>query len=391
MRKKVIVLHAHVPGLAVIRSLGEMDVPVVAMHYEDKEMGHVSKYVTESIRLPRPGENEREFMNALVKYGEEFQGSILVPTNDLTVCIVSKNKKELEKHYVVAVPEWTIVEKVIVKKHTYEIAQRIGVPCPKTFVPNSVEELKEYTGALDFPCLVKPCEVHKFFAVFNTKMFSVRNTEELERSFVKAQKADTEIMIQEFVHGDDTSGINYNSYFVNGEPIAEFTARKVRLDPPRYGSPRVIVSERIPEIIETGRRLIRATGVYGFSCMEFKRDIRDGVYKLMEVNPRHNLSGSLAVKCGINFPWIMYRHLADNVIERANSFEPGVYWIDMTKDVFHSIFSRKEEGFPLVSYGKPYFGEKVFGVFSWQDPNPFLKRLSYILRSGVMRVTERVK
>jgi len=63
----------------------------------------------------------------------------------------------------------------------------------------------------------------------------------------------------------------------------------------------VIVSQKIPEIIEPGRKLLAALNYEGFSCVEFKKDQRDQVYKLMEINARPNLSGALAVRAGINF------------------------------------------------------------------------------------------
>ena len=41
--------------------------------------------------------------------------------------------------------------------------------------------------------------------------------------------------------------------------------------------------------------------------MEFKRDPRDGGYKLMEINARHWLWHSLAAACGVNLSYVAYR------------------------------------------------------------------------------------
>ncbi len=185
-------------------------------------------------------------------------------------------------------------------------------------------------------------------------------------------------MIQEIIPGDASNGVNYNSYFVDGKPIAEFTARKVRIDPPFFGSPRVLISEQITEIIEPGRLLLKNLNYQGFSCTEFKKDNRDGYYKLMEVNCRNNLTGSLAVNCGINFPWIMYRHLLYGEINHQTYFSPGIYWIDLTKDFSRFFSSRKEEGYSVKEYVKPYLSKKIFAILSFQDPFPFLKRCVYL-------------
>lgn len=49
------------------------------------------------------------------------------------------------------------------------------------------------------------------------------------------------------------------------------------------------MSAAVPEIVEPGRRIVRGMGIEGFANVEFKRDERDGRYKLMEVSGRANL------------------------------------------------------------------------------------------------------
>ncbi|MHC4929380.1 MAG: ATP-binding protein, partial [Planctomycetota bacterium] len=82
----------------------------------------------------------------------------------------------------------------------------------------------------------------------------------------------------------------------------------MRLSPPDSGVPSVVISKHIPEVVQAGRKLLKAFDYRGYSCMEFKKDPNDGIYKLMEINARHNRSSLLAVKCGINFPWVEYQH-----------------------------------------------------------------------------------
>jgi D-aspartate ligase len=118
----------------------------------------------------------------------------------------------------------------------------------------------------------------------------------------EATDASVDVVLQEFIPGPETAGVKNNAYFCDGEPIAECTARKVRLRPSELGFPTAVVSKHMPEVIELGRRLLRSLGLSGFSCTEFKLDDRDGRYKLMEINARPNLSGALSLECGIDFP-----------------------------------------------------------------------------------------
>jgi predicted ATP-grasp superfamily ATP-dependent carboligase len=125
--------------------------------------------------------------------------------------------------------------------------------------------------------------------------------------------------------------------------------------------------------------------------MEFKRDSRDGVYKFMEVNARTNLSGSLAVNCGINFPWIIYRHIMYNEIPFFSEQKMGIYWIDIAKDLMHLIMSRNIEHFTMRQYVKPYFKKKIFAILSWKDPMPFIVLMRYLVSKAFSKIREGLK
>lgn len=103
--KSAIVLFAHVVGLAVIRALGRVNVPVAAFHYSPNEMGSLSKYVTRRVRVPDPRKDENEFISKLIDLSHGFQGSLLIPGDDHTLVSLSKHKTLLEPYYVVGVAD----------------------------------------------------------------------------------------------------------------------------------------------------------------------------------------------------------------------------------------------------------------------------------------------
>jgi D-aspartate ligase len=385
--KPAIVLSTHIMGLGVIRGLGVKSVPVIAVQYDDRDMGYASKYVKERIRAPHPEVSEDQFVDLLVEVADRFGGGVLIPSDDATLVAVSRHKRILERYYSVACTEWEITEKLIDKKHTYALADEIGVPAPRTMVPHSIEDVEEYSGKAQYPCLVKPSQSHRYWGLFKEKMVKVDNIDQMIVAYRQARDAGLEVMLQELIPGADSSVVNHNSYFWEGEALVEFTAQQLRKAPPETGSPRVVVSKHIPEVIEPGRKILRALGYYGFACTEFKKDARDGVYKLMEVNGRHNRSSALAVRCDVNFPWLHYRHLAYGELPSACDYEDGVYWIILDSDVAYSLRYHKKERNSFKQYFQPYFKPHVFAVFDMQDPRPFIQRGIDIFRraSGVLR------
>ena len=381
--KPAIILSSHNTGLSVIRSLSAVNVPIVVVCYSKRDMGYVSKYVKEVIWTPHPENKEGEFIELLMGNGERYKGSMLIPCDDETLVAVSKHKELLGKYFIVACTEWSVTERLIDKQYTYELAETIGVPCPRTIMPSIPGDLEQRCAGLHYPCLVKPCQSHKYLAQFNIKMRKVEDYDHLRQMHQEASDVGLEVVIQEYIPGDDSHSVNYNSYFWDREPLVEFTAVKVRQSPPSFGVPRVVMSKDISEIIEPGRAFLKGLGYYGYSCTEFKKDPRDGIYKLMEVNGRYNRSGILSTRCGINFPALEYQHLLHGVAPKRSNFIKGIYWIDSTKDIFTSIKYFFREGFSLVDYIKPYCKPNIYAVLDEKDIRPFLKRCFDIFCMGL--------
>ena len=217
-------------------------------------------------------------------------------------------------------------------------------------------------------------------------MVRVENLDQMLQAYQQAKDACIEVMIQEFIPGDETQGVNYNSYFWNGQPLVEFTAQKVRLTVRDFGLPRMVISKDISEIIEPGRKIIRALGFNGYSCTEFKKDIRDGVYKLMEVNGRHNRSGLLSTHCNINFPWIQYKHLVQGELPSEGNYLTDIYWMDEFNDVICSIKYHHQERYSLMQYIRPYLKRHIFAVFDMKDPMPFFKGFADIIKLKLRKI-----
>lgn len=380
MTLPAIVLSAHTMGLAVIRCLGIMGVPIVAVYFDDRDMGYASKYVIEKVRVPHPDHDEKGFINALLDRADRWRNSIMIPACDETVSVVSRNKDLLKQYYLIAAPNLDISERFIDKLQTYRLAEKVGVPSPKTYSSQTEAELENVRDQLRYPILVKPRESHLYYEIFRTKMVQANNFDELVHHIRLAQAANLRVCIQEIIPGRDSDVVNYNSYFWQNKPMVEFTAQQIRKAPPEYGAPRVVMSKDIPEIIEPGRQILQAIQYSGYSCVEFKKDSRDGVYKLMEVNGRYNRSGLLALKCGINFPWLEYQHLVNNIRPHQQPYRKNVYWISLDRDIGYGFRYRRNERYSLKEQLKPYLKTHIFDYLSISDPKPFFQRLTNLFR-----------
>jgi predicted ATP-grasp superfamily ATP-dependent carboligase len=370
------VLGGNAAGLAVVRSLGRAGVPVVAVLSDDCDFVERSRYAT-TLRALDPADHAQAYVDLL----SSQPPGVLVPTTDASLEAVAEHRDALATRHLVACPPAEVAQLFLDKLLTSEVAERAGVAAPRTAIPESAEELDALAAELTYPCLVKPRQSFRYTRAFGVKMHRVEDAAQLRTTWRRAADLDIGTVVQELIPGPEVGGVNYNVYVVDGAPVVELTSRKIRLDPPDFGFPTVVVSAPVPEIVEPGRRIVAAMGIEGFANVEFKRDARDGSYQLMEVNGRPNMSGALAVRCGLDFPLLTYRHLVNGVIPTSQPWEHDVHWVDELTDVRSVVGGWRRGELSLRAALAPYVGRHVFASFAASDPGPFLTRIGVAVRS----------
>ena len=385
------VLSAHVAAMGGIRCLQIAGIPVISAHYAGSDFAHRSRHITDRLEVPHPERDEAGFVEALVAAARRFGPTLLIPANDATLGVVSRHKAVLSEHHTVAAADWSVLERIIDKRHTYELAHSIGVPAPRTATPTSRPDAERIATEVTYPCLVKPRVSHQYVERFGSKLARVHDPAELLAEYDRTAEAGIEVMIQEFIPGDDRHSFIFDSYRADGASI-EFTAQKVRLGPPEFGLARVVVSRSMPELHEPAGRMLDALGYTGYSCTEFKRDPRDGIVKLIEVNGRVNRSILHPLAAGLNYPALMYRHLVRGEPVEAPPVSPRrVYWIDLASDLrwaAHDLRTRDQTVRELL---RPYLGPSVFAVGDGWDIGPFVDRSLDTLRNRTRRLVRRLR
>jgi biotin carboxylase len=102
-------------------------------------------------------EREENYIQAVLIICQEEKIDIIFPSFDPHVYIFSKNNEKFERlGIVIPVPDYETILTPLDKYRTIQAAQEVGLPCPKTFLAERVEDLKGISEELGFPLVIKP-------------------------------------------------------------------------------------------------------------------------------------------------------------------------------------------------------------------------------------------
>jgi len=100
----------------------------------------------------------------------------------------------------------------------------------------------------------------------------------------------------------------------------------------------------------------------------------------------------LAVRCGLNFPWLQYRHLIHGELPTQHRYRTGIYWISLDRDIGYGIKYRRKEKYSLIQHLRPYIRPHVFDLLDWKDMRPFMQRCLNVMKSatrGILHVAKK--
>jgi predicted ATP-grasp superfamily ATP-dependent carboligase len=127
--------------------------------------------------------------------------------------------------------------------------------------------------------------------------------------------------VQEYIVGPE---YGFFALFNKGRLRASFQHRRVLSVDYRGGASAISESIYIEELEELGIRLLQALKWHGPAMAEFKYDVGDKKFKLMEINPRFWGSLNLAVVAGIDFPYLYYKIAKDGNCENARRYREKI-------------------------------------------------------------------
>ena len=320
----------YVPSLGIVRSLGRKGIDVSASGESSlAALASRSRYCSGRYVVPSPFEDS--FFTSLMDVLGRVHFDLVIPVGYASTSALAQRKAEVNSLSRLEVADYEKIQAAADKRYAHELATRVGVPSPKTICPTSFDDAVRLSADLQYPVVMKaPCEVS------NSPVHYARTRFELLEFFrtlwSRRNGGGGKLpLVQEFIPG---FGCGFFALYQNGVCKRTFMHRRVRETPPSGGISCCAESFYDPKLQEYGTRLLDRLEWHGVAMVEFRYDLRDNDYKLIEINPKFWGSLDLALAAGVDFPYYLCQMARGETLEYSEEYDRNVrfHWplLEMT-------------------------------------------------------------
>ena len=268
----------------------------------------------------------------------KLSSAFLCPCNDDWNRVVAAFAERPSSGFVSVAPSRVALEILQNKGNLARLLQTLGVPMPNTLPVDSsadVAELPPCSGTFYF---LKPRESQSFLARFGKKGIRVSTADEARKWLDVITAANMSVVLQEYIPGPATEHFFIDGYVDRAGVIkALFARRRKRIYPPDFGNSTSMVSVSLSEVdgaLDSVRRVLAAAEYGGIFSVEFKRDPRDGAFKLLEINSRPWWFVDFAVRCGVDVCRMAYDDAQGREVPAREAYAVGATCIFPYYDFF---------------------------------------------------------
>jgi predicted ATP-grasp superfamily ATP-dependent carboligase len=347
-------------SLGIVRTLGRRGIGVSVLADSPMMLASCSRYCSARYLLPPP--TSADFLPALLELLAARRFDVILPAEYAFTSALARHKADILPLARLELSGFRQIRAAADKRLMLELATRCGVPVPQTVAPKSFEDAIIRSRKLRFPVVVKACR-----ETADERPRRVPSHRELERIYGalcgKDGSKDPLPLIQEFTPGSNAS---FFALYQEGSCKRIFMHRRIREGLPSRRVSCCAESFYDPRLKEYGKRLLDRLRWHGVAMVEFRRDQRDGDYKLLEINPRFWGSLDLAIAAGVDFPYYVCQMAQGQTLTYSENYRRDLRYHWPLQDVRHAL-SRPAS---IFSVAADLLRPSVKSNFWWNDLKP---------------------
>jgi predicted ATP-grasp superfamily ATP-dependent carboligase len=370
-------------SLVTVRSLGKRGMQVAALEVASlMEKSHSvptfsSRWCQRAYVAPAYEQSTEPFLTYLLQLLDNTDIRVLITSSDGTLAVMREHREQLEQRVHIALAKESALEIAINKDQTLELASQLGVGVPRGVVVKAVDEVAEAIRDIGLPAVVKPIESWLWGGQQGVRLICqlVTTPDEAHVAVEALTQYGGSVLFQQFLSGR-REAISF--LYAKGEMYARFAQWAKRMQPPLGGTSVYRQSIAVPDDIgDQAERLVRAIDLEGYCEVEFRRD-SVGIPYLMEINPRLSASVEVAVRAGVDFPYLLYQWASGEPIDRVTGYHAGNWMRYLEGDLLTTFQTITQRGRPGVTPPAQAFFEFFmaflipagYDYVDWKDPLP---------------------
>lgn len=284
-----------------------------------------------------------------------------------------------------------LVRSLVNKKELYFLAKDLGIPTAEARFPLTLRDAREFAEQAQYPVMLKAIDGSRLQRQAGMKMVAVDSADALLAEFQRLDDPERpNLMLQEYIPGRDDSVWMLDGYFDSqSDCLVAFTGRKLHQYPPYRGATSLGVCLRNDEVLDLTLKLVRGIRYRGILDIGFRFDPRDGLYKLLDPNPRIGCTFRLFVgRNGLDVALAAYLDLTGQEVPRDPAVE-GRKWMveDWEFDTCREYV--RDRYLTVLQCVRAIRGTEELAWLATDDPLPFLRLLSGRLRRAIHTLARR--
>ena len=365
----------HSGGVAVVRTLGRLGVPVYAITEDRLTPSALSRYCAGSFVWRVTGHEEPGYLaGRLREVGKRLgRRAVVVPVDDEAAVLIAEHADELSEHFIFPHIDPGLPRALSSKQQLYELCRRHDVPSPVSVCPATDKELAEFAATATFPVVVKNAEPwtrRRAPVVSHTTVMHTAG--ELLGAAPSGNGSPPGVIVQEYIpRGQAQDWIVHLYCDANSNCVALFTGVKVRSWPPHNGATACAYTMANPELAQIAEHFCKAIGFQGIADLDWRLDLRDGKYKLVDFNPRvGNQFRLFETEQGIDVVRALHLDLTGRAVP-AGAAPTGRRIVVEHIDMLARFAYRHGSGYPAAAPPPPVTATELAWLAK-DDPLPFL-------------------
>ena len=364
-----LILGGYVNGYSIIQELHESGVKNIILFDTSKKVASWSNKIKKSVIIDSsPG----SLLQELQTLHNEYDYIVIFPTKDPQLENLYCLYEKISGYCFIPFNKNNLLE-CLDKFNQYRYCEILNIPHPKTLEIRTIEEIAGISE-FEFPCLIKPKKhLDQKFNIFKNLYLQneqdLKKHEHLLKEFILKGVS---FIASEIIPGDGSNIYAYVGYRDNnGTILNEWTGKKLSQYPDDFGVFSSASNSAPEEILKQGRILLNGLDLKGIAEPEFKYDMRDGRYKLMEINLRSMMWNRVGNLSGVKIQYTQYLDaIGGQVPVYKQEKGTNIHFVYLRHEIINLI-SRK--GYYKIFFNNLFRGDKTcFALFDITDLKPFL-------------------